>query len=627
VRKRVRDSVDDWARRTPQAPALITPGRTAATYQLLSDQLTQAGRLLRLLGIAGTDRVAIVVPDGPEALTAFLAVSDVATAAPINPSLLQNEFEAHLLNVRATSLVTSLELDSPAVRAALSLGLLVLRLRAGDGPAGAFSLEQLAASSGKPASTSNTETSDDDVALILTTSGTTSRPKVVPLTHASISASAISIARSLELTSADRGVVIMPLFHVHGLIGAALSSLSAGASLVCPATGFDAPRFFPLAAESAPTWYTAAPTMHQAIVSRADQHRDLIAGIRLRVVRSCSAALPSTTRVALEGTFRAPVVEAYGMTEAAHQIASTPLQLDGQKPGSVGVPTGTTIAILDPETARVLAAGETGEVAIRGESLTTGYENAPAANAAAFVDGWFRTGDQGRIDADGYLFLTGRLKEIINRGGEKISPAEVDQALLAHPSIAQACTFAMPDGRLGETVAAAVVLKSGAAVTERELREFAAERIAPFKVPARVVFVDELPKTPTGKVQRIGMADRLGLAAVRTAVSESATATSARSSSQKSLFVRRIVTAIWCDVLGLDDAGEDDSFLDLGGDSLLAGQILGRVQAMLQVEVSIIALFDEPTIGGLVRNIERARRGGMGTGVFGESHPRPHTSQ
>jgi len=604
VRKRVRDSVDEWARRTPQALALLVPGRTAATYQLLSDQLTEAGRLLRLLGIAGTDRVATVVPDGPEALTAFLAVSDVATAAPINPSLLQNEFEAHLLNVRATSLVTSLEIDSPAVRAAVSLGLLVLRLRTGDGPAGAFSLERLAASSRNPAF--DAETGDEDVALVLTTSGTTARPKVVPLTHASISASMVSIARSLELTSADRGIVIMPLFHVHGLIGAALSSLSAGASLVCPATGFDAPRFFPLAAESAPTWYTAAPTMHQAIVSRADQHRDLIAGIELRVVRSCSAALPSTTRVALERTFRAPVVEAYGMTEAAHQIASTPLQLDAQKPGSVGVPTGTTVAILDPETARVLEAGETGEVAIRGPSLTAGYENAPAANAAAFVDGWFRTGDQGRMDADGYVFLTGRLKEIINRGGEKVSPAEVDETLLAHPSIAQACAFALPDGRLGEAVGAAVVLKRGSAVSERELREFAAERMAAFKVPARVVFVDELPKTPTGKVQRIGMADRLGLATDRTPIPESATATPARSPSHRSAFVRRIVTAIWCEVLGLDDVSEDASFFDLGGDSILAAQILGRIHQMLQVEVSTIALFDEPTIGGVVRNIARA---------------------
>ena len=611
MRKRVRDGIDEWARRTPTALALVTPGRTAATYQLLSDQLTQAGRQLRLLGIASTDRVAIVVPDGPEALTAFLAISDVATAAPINPSLLQNEFEAHLLNVRATSLVTSLEIDSPAVRAAMSLGLLVLRLRTGDGAAGAFSLERLAASSGTPASpVSNAEAGDDDIALVLTTSGTTSRPKVVPLTHASISASAICIARSLELTPADRGLVIMPLFHVHGLIGAALSSLSAGASLVCPATGFDAPRFFPLAAESAPTWYTAAPTMHQAIVSRADQHPDIVAGIRLRVVRSCSAALPSATRAALGRTFRAPVVEAYGMTEAAHQIASTPLELAGQEPGSVGVPTGTTAVILDPETARVLDAGETGEVAIRGESLTTGYENAPAANAAAFVDGWFRTGDQGRMDADGHIFLTGRLKEIINRGGEKVSPAEVDEALLAHPSIAQACTFAMPDGRLGETVAAAVVLKSGTGVSERELREFAAARMAAFKVPARVVFVDELPRTPTGKVQRIGMADRLGLAADRTPLPAAPASTPIRPASQKSAFVRRIVTAIWCEVLGLDDASEDASFFESGGDSILAAQILTRIREMLQVEVSPIALFDEPTIGGLVRNVERAAPAG-----------------
>lgn len=216
---------------------------------------------------------------------------------------------------------------------------------------------------------------------------------------------------------------------------------------------------------------------------------------------------------ALETTFGVPVIEAYGMTEASHQMASNPLPPAPRYAGSVGMAAGPEIAIMDDD-GQLLPPGALGEVVIRGANVTNGYENNPAANASSFTNGWFRTGDQGTLDEQGYLRLTGRLKELINRGGEKVSPLEVDETLMDHPAVAQAVTFAMPHEMLGEEVAAAIVLRPGAAeVTEREIRDFVAERLANFKVPRHVVFLTEVPKGPTGKVQRIGLAKLLGISA------------------------------------------------------------------------------------------------------------------
>jgi acyl-CoA synthetase (AMP-forming)/AMP-acid ligase II len=302
----------------------------------------------------------------------------------------------------------------------------------------------------------------------------------------------------------------MPLFHIHGLIGVMLASMAAGASVVAT-PGFDAIKFFSWLDKFQPNWYSAVPTMHQMIVARAPRNQEVVDRARLRLIRSSSAALPPQVMADLERVFRAPVIESYGMTEAAHQMASNPLPPRARKPGSVGVAAGPAIAVLDDQ-ARPLAPGQTGEIAIRGPNVTPGYENNPDANRQAFTEGWFRTGDQGYLDAEGYLFITGRLKEIINRGGEKISPREVDEVLLDHPAVQQVVTFALPHPKLGEEVAAAVVPRDGQKPTEKELREFALQRLADFKVPSRIVFLQEIPKGPTGKLQRIGLAQKLGLA-------------------------------------------------------------------------------------------------------------------
>ena len=344
--------------------------------------------------------------------------------------------------------------------------------------------------------------------MILHTSGTTSRPKIVPLSQANVTKSAENSATSLAFTAADRGLNIMPLFHIHGLIAGLLAPLSRGGSVFCT-PGFNALKFFAAMEESKPTWYTAVPTMHQAILTRAGGNREVIARHPLRFIRSSSSSLPPQVIAELEAVFHAPVIEAYGMTEASHQMASNPL--DGvRKPGSVGLAAGPEVAIMDAG-GRLLRRGEIGEIVIRGENVTAGYDNNPTANAEAFVNGWFRTGDQGVIDADGYVSLTGRLKEIINRGGEKISPREVDEALMDHPAVLQVVTFAMPHEKLGEDVAAAVVLREGASATEQELRAFVSQRIAAYKTPKKILFLDEIPKGATGKLQRIGLAQKLGL--------------------------------------------------------------------------------------------------------------------
>jgi acyl-CoA synthetase (AMP-forming)/AMP-acid ligase II len=301
----------------------------------------------------------------------------------------------------------------------------------------------------------------------------------------------------------------MPLFHIHGLMAALLASLSAGASVVT-SPGFDAFRFFGWLEETSPTWYTAVPTMHQLVLSRAGRQKETVGRANLRFIRSSSASLPPTVMAELEETFRAPVIEAYGMTEASHQMSTNPLPPGQRKPGAVGVGVGVEVAIMD-EAGMLLERGVTGEVVIKGGNVTAGYENNPDANATAFTDGWFRTGDQGYQDSDGYLFLTGRIKEIINRGGEKVSPREVDEVLLQHPAVAQAVAFAVPHERLGEEVAAAVVLAEGASADERELRDHAARLLADFKTPKHIVILPDIPKGATGKVQRIGLAEKLGL--------------------------------------------------------------------------------------------------------------------
>ena len=488
------------------ANAIGAPGRDWMTYGDLKVLTLNVRRALRAAGISAQDRVAIVLPNGPEMAAAFVTVAQSTTTAPLNLAYKEDEFAFYLKDLKAKAIIVETGYDGPARSVAKRFDMIVIELTATD-PAGSFTLSTTATGNA-----ADTLPASDDVALILHTSGTTSRPKIVPLLQSNVAASAQNVMASLALTSDDCCLNVMPLFHIHGLIAAVSGSLAAGASISC-APGFDALKFYGWLEEVDPSWYTAVPTMHQAILARAPRNAEIIKNARLRFLRSSSSSLPGPVMTELAETFGAPVVEAYGMTEAAHQMCCNPIEPGRQKPGAVGLPAGPVVRIAHEIENRLIDG--VGEISISGLNVTPGYEANPEANKKNFfeADGkrWFRTGDQGRFDEDGFLSLTGRLKEIINRGGEKISPLEVDGILSDHPAVGQCVTFAVPHAKLGEDVGAAVVLKEGQSATDREIRDFASQRLAAFKVPRKILILDEIPKGATGKLQRIGLAEKLGL--------------------------------------------------------------------------------------------------------------------
>ncbi|HZT81068.1 MAG TPA: acyl--CoA ligase [Gemmataceae bacterium] len=478
----------------PSHPAVVLPeSEQTIRRRSLAEQVEALAGVLRRGGLEPGQPVAIVLPNGLEYLAAFLAVTRARLiAAPLNPAYKAEEFRFYLEDAGAR-LVIAPPGSHPVREAAAALGLPVWEAsRGGDGR---VRLDGPGVRAGRGEAPEAPR--PDDIALFLHTSGTTSRPKGVPLTHGNLAASVANVAGHYALTPEDVSLVVMPLFHVHGLIGATLSALHAGGAVVVPAR-FRAGAFWPAARAHRVTWYSAVPTIHQVLLARADAD-GAPAHSGFRFVRSCSSALAPATLAQLEARFGAPVLEAYGMTEASHQMCSNPLPPAAHKPGTVGPGARVEVGIMD-EAGRLLPAGTPGEVVIRGPNVMRGYHNNPAANAQAFTNGWFRTGDRGVLDGDGYLTLIGRIKELINRGGEKISPLEVDAVLLAHPAVAEAATFGAPDAKYGEEVHAAVVLRGEATATE--LQQWCDARLAAFKVPKVIHLVKELPKGPTGKVQR-----------------------------------------------------------------------------------------------------------------------------
>lgn len=447
--------------------------------------------------------VAIVIPNSPHFAVSFLAATAAnLVAAPLNSAYTTDEFHFYLSDARVAAVVVKSDLsaDAPVRAAAASLTIPVLDfpddLVAPDSPA------NTAPDAPYPADHEYTPT-PDSVALFLHTSGTTSRPKGVPLSHRNLATSIANIAATYELSDTDRCLLVMPLFHVHGLMAATLTTLATGGTVIFPPGGkFSASAFWPSLVAGKATWYTAVPTIQQILLARADKDYPKDDPPTLRFIRSCSASLAPTVLVNVEKAFGAPVLEAYAMTEAAHQMTSNPLPKHGpRKPGSVGLPQNVQVAILDDKNEKV-PDGQIGEVCIRGENVTKGYQNNPTANEAAFAGGWFHTGDQGSLDVDGYLQLTGRIKELVNRGGEKISPLEVDAALLSHNDVKEAVAFAVPDEKYGEEVNAAVIWKEGKHGTLADLKLVAEKKLASFKMPKRFFFVDDLPRTATGKIQR-----------------------------------------------------------------------------------------------------------------------------
>ena len=579
------------AERDPEAVAIRAPGRSPLTYSGLLEHVDGMVKFLNVRGMNRGDRIATVLPDGPEMAVAFLSFASGAICTPLNPAYSRSEFEFYLSDLNPKALIVQSGMNTAATRVAQEHDIPIIEvLPNSEGAAGTFRLRgkwQPQTSVGIPHA--------NDVALILHTSGTTSRPKMVPLTHANLLASAGNIAATLRLAEEDRCLNVMPLFHIHGLVGALLSSVFAGASVICTPR-FDSKQFFHWLELLAPTWYTAVPTMHHAVLSRVRSNPELVKDHALRFIRSSSSAMPVRVMQELEERFRVPVIEAYGMTEAAHQMTSNPLPPGQRKLGSVGMAAGPEVSIMD-ELGNVLSPCQVGEIVIRGANLMSRYLNSPESANEDFERGWFRTGDQGYLDTDGYLFITGRLKEMINRGGEKIAPLEVEDVILHHRAVAEAIAFAVPHETLGEDVAVAVVLREKAAATERELQQFVAAHLAEFKIPRRVVFVDEIPKSATGKPQRAGLAEKLGPLLLWQRVHKFV---APQTQAEKTL------AAIWSQVLGIERIGVQDNFFHLGGDSIRATQVISRVRDAMQTELSFSSFFETPTVAALAPFLERA---------------------
>jgi acyl-CoA synthetase (AMP-forming)/AMP-acid ligase II len=471
--------------------AIILPEQNIrVSYAELRRQVQDLAAALAAVGIRRGDRVGMALPNSLSTIVAFLAASVAGTAAPLNPGYKEDEFRFFLDDTNAKVLLLPPEGVDEARAAAGTVPILTVDTSTD----GVVSLRDV------PARTPVEAPAVDDVALILHTSGSTGRPKRVPLSHANLTISAQNVARSYALQAEDVSLCVMPLFHVHGLVASTLATLATGGAVVVPSK-FSPLSFWRIVRDSGATWYSAVPTIHQLLLARVQPGDARPAGAEnLRFIRSCSASLPPQVMHDLEAAFGAPVLEAYGMTEAAHQMATNPLPPGKRLPGSVGPGSDVRISIRDDQ-GRELAPGERGEVCISGPNVITGYENNPEANATAFFEGgWFRTGDQGILDAEGYLTLVGRLKELINRGGEKISPREIDEVLLTHPAVSEAVCFGVPHQTWGEEVAAAVVLRE--AVTEADLHAFCKERLAEFKRPKQIHITETIPRTATGKIQR-----------------------------------------------------------------------------------------------------------------------------
>ncbi len=601
---------------SPAATALCAAGRPALDYQSLVGQIDRIGLQLRQLGIARSTRVALLLPPGVESAGALLSVMSHAVCVPLNPASAPAELSKTLRACGAQAVIVAGP-DAAALRPlATSLGLIVLTLQVQpDAPAGTFALKRhdSLSSSALPAPTEDETTLPDHAALVLHTSGTTAEPKRVVLTHAQLGASAHNIAAHLRLQPNDRSLNVMPLFHSHGIVGVLLSSLVSGGSVVCMQS-FDPLAFCAAVAEFAPSWYSASPTIHCSVLEHRAQLREQAPRQRFRFVRSTSAALPAAVLERLEQALGAPVIESFGMTEWS-QMASNALPPARRKPGCVGQATGVELALRQADGSICELSGvhdETleGELLVRGVGVAQGYEGDPQATARAWIDGWFHTGDLAAVEADGHLRISGRLKDVINRGGEKISPLEIEAALMRHPAVRDAVAFGVPHPTLGEDLAAAVVLidgESGETVDEGALRDHLFAYLADFKVPSTVVLTDEIPRSATGKIQRRELAQRLRIGA-----SSSVAVPEPQSP------IERDLLAVFAGVLGRQDIAPDANFFLLGGDSLSGMRVISRINKQLGIKLPPATLFRHPSIRELAAQIE-PKLGRSAAGIPGDA--------
>lgn len=545
------------------------------------------------MGLGRQDRIAIVHPSNSAMAAIVMGVCSCATAAPMNPDFTVGEFTIHMRDLGVKAVVVAADADTPARAAAAHLELPVIEIESREDQAAGM-VEIRPGPSGK--ATLPGPAQPLDLALVLTTSGTTSRSKIVPVRHRQLCAMSDYSARLFELTAEDRCLNLMPLFHAHGLYSSLASILYSGGSLI-NLPDYSSEAFFRMLVTLQPTWYSGSYTFHHTICGQASNFKTEIEQANLRFSRTASGHLDAEIADELEAVLGVPILQTYSMTETG-RISGSPQPPKTRKRGTVGVSAGGEVAILGPDNS-VLPFGERGEIVTRGPHVFEGYENDPDANAEAFIDGWFRTGDEGVLDEDGYLTLTGRIKEFINRGGEKIAPAEVDEALMRHPDVITAVAFSVPHVTLGQDVAAAVVSAKGTALTDEILNKHLRGRIADFKLPRRYVFVDDIPKGPTGKFERRKLAAAFGLVRERPGPDARAGAPERRATPLEAKLQR-----LWAETLGLETVGLDDDFFTLGGDSLQAVDLFLRIEQELNRTLPRSVLFEAATVAKMAHHID-----------------------
>ncbi len=549
----LREMVATQANQFGRHAAILAPGRDPLTFARLQQQVEETFARLRELGVGRGDLVASVLPNGPDAGAAVLGVSSCATIVPINPDAQRAEYEWLFRELSPKILLAAGA--APAAREAARTANVPVIDVIPKAEAGAFALH---AEMRTRISGSGEFAVRGDIAYIVATSGSTARPKLAPLTHRIVCATIASLVDVLALTPADRGLNFSPLFHVLGLHGGLLAPIGSGGSAVLT-SGFHALDFFQWLDQFQPTWFSAVPAILQTIMDHADRYESVLESAPIRFVRTGGAPVPSALVDRVESVFGAPLLHVYGMSEAP--VITADRYSSPRRAGSTGRPCSGEVAIVDGE-ARPLAPGETGEIVVRGPRVIDGYFRNPEATRRAFRNGWFYTGDTGYLDDGGYLFLTGRASEWINRGGEKIAPLEIEEALLAHPAVAEALAFAAPDPRLGQEIAAAIVLRSGAAATAYDLQAFVSARLAAHKLPRRIVFLSALPVGATGKTRRSQMVEYL-------TPSEGSDHGQPQQQGPRDERERKIAE-LFAQVLRVESVGLHDDFFDLGGDSLRA---------------------------------------------------------
>lgn len=570
------------AERTPGAIAIVTPGLQPLTFGELASQIERLGIQLRAAGIGVTSRVGVALPRGPEAALISLAVSSMAIMVPINPSLAPADLEAEIERIRVDALIVPEAEQVPAWAAAAS---------------GLFAVTRATSSFAEIALTQRSEVvrklpagevDEASVSVIFRTSGTTGASKRVPVTHGNLIEMARKMQRWLNLGPSDRSTCILPIYYNAGFKATLLAPLLIGCSVALPAT-INPHEFDQWIDELRPTWLTASPAFLQSVLDTVKTRKAGLPKHALRFVLSTASYLAEAVRSDLQATLGVPVAEFYGLCEAGMMTAPE-ISLEAPRPGSVGRPPKGELAIRGDD-GRLLPAGQTGQVVLTGPSVTRGYIYDIDDTPSGLENGWLPTGDLGVIDDDGYLTIVGRTKEVINRGGEKISPYDVEKALLQHPAVREAAAFGVPHPRLGENVAAAVVLHAGREAGSSELIDFIYDRLAPYQMPRHVHVLQSFPVGVTGKISRPQLSAMFANHA-RTIVPP-----------EQPLQVQ--IAEVWRRYLKRDDIGIDDDFFEIGGDSLQATEMMLELETATGLTIAPSEIRAQLTIRHLAQALVR----------------------